>query len=138
MILLHLVVLFRAEREYIKQILHISEGTKAISAQEDDDLDDNTTTNNAQADQIGNRQALRVAKKIQEEGIGESRLGIRGLTTEQRVVAMKAVFNKLLTGEDPVNPKNVGKEEKFKFKHGLAVSNLHDYKTHNPATKNMM
>lgn len=50
MILLHLIVLFRAEREYIKQILHISEGTKAISAKEDEDLDDNTTTNNAQAD----------------------------------------------------------------------------------------
>lgn len=127
MITLHLIVLFRAEREYIRKILHIHDNTKVMATIEEDagpDEDNQDTM----------KQALRVAKKIQEEGIGESRLRIKGLTAEQRVVAMKAVFNKLLSAEDPDNPQKVGKESKFKFKHGLNAN----YKTHHPQTKSIM
>lgn len=37
MIVLHLIVLFRAEREYIKKILNIHENPKVMATIEDDD-----------------------------------------------------------------------------------------------------
>lgn len=51
---------------------------------------------------------------------------------------MKAVFNKLLSGEDPEHPAKVGKEDKYKFKHGLQQSNALNYKTHHPQTKKIL
>lgn len=48
------------------------------------------------------------------------------MTAEQRIVAMKAVFSKLISGDDPET--KVGKEDKFKFKHGINGN----YKTHHP------
>ena len=52
---------------------------------------------------------------------------------------MKAVFSKLLSGEDPDHPEKLGKEDKFKFKHGHQQSNIPlNYKTHHPQTKKMI
>lgn len=36
MIVLHLIVLFRAEREYIRKILHIHDNTKVMATIDDD------------------------------------------------------------------------------------------------------
>lgn len=63
MIVLHLIVLFRAEREYIRKILHIHDNTKVMATIDDDVGPD-------EGNQDIKKQALKVAKKIQEEGIG--------------------------------------------------------------------
>lgn len=75
MIVLHLIVLFRAEREYIRKILHIHDNTRVMATIDDDVGPD-------EGNEDIKKQALKIAKKIQEEGIGESRLGIKGLSAE--------------------------------------------------------
>ena len=61
MIILHLIVLFRAEREYIRKILHIHDNTKVMATVDDDVGPEEGDLK---------KEALKVAKKIQEEGIG--------------------------------------------------------------------
>lgn len=50
-------------------------------------------------DDNNEQDALAVANNIDENGVGDTRLMIKNLTNEQRILAVKAVFYKLITGK---------------------------------------
>jgi hypothetical protein len=83
MVVYKLTVIFQSEKEYIQTVLHSK--TKQIKVQsagvDDDDMAD-------------------LARDIHDKGLGSSRLRIKDMTHQQRVLAVKAVFNKLLGSND--------------------------------------